>query len=124
MAEVGTSQRVALGVPNRSERLRSEGRRVEELRQAVGPAMRISNCVGTILPAAVLRDSAIVEAVRPAVALNRIVGSGAAADDGEGLAALPGSDGVDLPASEESLFDPCELLAVLEFVVQREGEAV
>ena len=66
-----------------------------------------------------MRDGAIVEAEAFGT-----VGADAAVDDGEGLSTLPNRDHIGLPTGEERLLDAGELLAVLQFVVEREGEAV
>src|SRR5271170_1432176 len=85
---------------------------------------RIFDCVWPIRSSGVLRDSTVAEAVRSAIAFDGIVGTGAAADDREDLSTLPSSDHIRLPSGESKLLNTSELLAELQFVVDREAEAV
>src|ERR1700677_2209996 len=119
VAEVGAKERVALGVPDGSEGLRSKGRRIEELRQSFVTERRVHNRVGTIGAAAILRNRTIAESetVRVVCAATRF-------DDREGLSALPDGDHIGLPSGEDSLFDAGEFLTVLDFVVERESKTV
>src|SRR6202041_2547905 len=102
-----------------SKGLRSEGRRIEELRQGFVTEPRVHNRVGTIGAAAVLRNRTIAESETV-----RIVCAATRFDDREGLSALPDGDHVAIPSREEGLLDAGELLAILELVVQRECESV
>ena len=76
MAEVGSKQRVALRVPDGSERLRSEGRRVEELRIGLVAQAGILDGVRPIISTAVLGDRTVVEAMCNAIAFDWIVYTG------------------------------------------------
>src|SRR6202046_2240179 len=85
---------------------------------------RIFDSVGPVRSTGVLRDCAVVETVSLAITLYRIVGTSAAADDREDLSTLPASDHIRLPSGERRLLEASEILAVLEFVVDREGETI
>jgi hypothetical protein len=123
VTEVGASQRVALGVAYGSERLRSEGCCIEEPAEGLGTRLRLRNLIGTVCTTTtatvVLRGGPIVVAEAFG-----IVSAKAAVDDGEGFPTLRNRDYIGLPAGEERLLDASELFAVLQFVVEREGEAV
>ena len=124
VAEVRTEHRIALSVSDRSQGLRSEGCRIEELAEGMVAQARIFDSVWPVRPAGVLRDCTVVEAVSFAIAFDGIVGTGAAADDREDLSTLPASDHIRLPSGESELLNAGEFLAELQFVVDREAEAV
>ena len=63
MAKVGSEERVALRRSDRSEGLRSECGRIEKVVDAPVADPRISNLIGAIVAAAVLRGRAIVVAM-------------------------------------------------------------
>ena len=96
--EVGSNQRVALRVADRSQGLRREGGRVEELVNGLVAHTGAANRVRTVGSTTVLVDRTVVEPVRGAVAFNRVISTRAAIDDAEWLAGLPDSDGVHLPS--------------------------
>lgn len=98
MAEVWPELRVALGVSNRSEWLRSEGCRIEEFSQTLIAYVRILDLVGAILPSAVKWGGTIVVAMLFTIAFDRVMGAAARFSDGEWLAALPRRNCVRLPS--------------------------
>jgi hypothetical protein len=124
VTEVGPEHRIAWSISNRSQWLRCEGCRIEELRQSVVTQARIRNRVRPVCSAGVLRDSTVVEAVSFAIAFDWVVRTGTAADDREDLSTLPASDQIRLPSAESKLLNAGKLPAELQFVVERESKAV
>src|SRR5580692_2848049 len=124
MPVVWSEQRITPSGPNCSQGLGGKCCGVEKVRQALVALPRISDLVGTILSAAILWGCTIIEAVLFAVALDGIVDATASVNDRERFSTLPGSNRIDLPSGERRLFEAGKVLAILQFIVQRESKAV
>src|ERR1700679_1241102 len=90
---------------------------------------RIRNGIWPVSPVGVLRNGTVVVAVRRGgwgrwAAVERIVCAGTTADNREDLSALPTSDQICLPSGEGRLLEAGKLFSVLQFIVEREGEAI